>query len=536
MERRFDMTDFEQSLKDHADQFVMEPSKRVWHGIYNNLHPGSTWPSITVGLVFLFTFVTIGYLNNTKQIPDNSIPGITKKVATPQNQVTSQNPGAAAVNAGNVPGSKKYPAINSRHSIAANTGSLRENRTIAANEVADENEGSTIVANSSSTYQSINTIPGQTEKKNQTDGTSPVNNKLPIDNQESITNPTKKTFIARGLSPQKEYERIILHAALRKAKEPAFIVNHNKSVTNSNVSSIALTNGVFESLPETPAHAADQSGIIHTGESIAVPGTYNPVLNKGNKDGKNKPVAIHKKKNAKITWRYFATPTVSSVLFRGKAIPENTNQNFSPNIIQPEQNGRNRLYNARLGYEAGAEITYSFIKDWAFISGVTLSYSGYNVISNQVHPTFANLMLTDEQTGIVYAKSYITHYGNGEGQNQILLSNKSVQLTLPVGLQFVLWGNKNAKITLASTIGPSIVLKSNAYILSSDGRNYVSDPDLLRKLNASGHLASYVTFSTKKIKWQVGPSVRYQILSSYEKYYPVKEHLIDYGIRIGIFR
>ena len=65
MERRFDMSDFEQSLKDHADQFKMIPSKRVWNGIYNNLHPGSKWPSITVAIVFLITLVTIGNLNNS---------------------------------------------------------------------------------------------------------------------------------------------------------------------------------------------------------------------------------------------------------------------------------------------------------------------------------------------------------------------------------------------------------------------------------------------------------------------------------------
>ena len=65
MERRFDMSDFEQSLKDHADQFRLIPSKRVWNGIYNNLHPGSKWPSITVAIIFLITLITVGNLNNS---------------------------------------------------------------------------------------------------------------------------------------------------------------------------------------------------------------------------------------------------------------------------------------------------------------------------------------------------------------------------------------------------------------------------------------------------------------------------------------
>ncbi|MGH2564085.1 MAG: hypothetical protein ACRDE5_06215, partial [Ginsengibacter sp.] len=63
MERRFSMNDFEQSLKEHADEFKMIPSKRVWHGIYNDLHPGRRWPSIAMALSLIFTLVVIGYLN-----------------------------------------------------------------------------------------------------------------------------------------------------------------------------------------------------------------------------------------------------------------------------------------------------------------------------------------------------------------------------------------------------------------------------------------------------------------------------------------
>src|ERR1017187_5399249 len=70
MERRFSMIDFEQSLKEHADEFKMIPSKRVWHGIYNDMHPGRRWPSVTMSLLLIFTLVFIGYLNthNRSQI------------------------------------------------------------------------------------------------------------------------------------------------------------------------------------------------------------------------------------------------------------------------------------------------------------------------------------------------------------------------------------------------------------------------------------------------------------------------------------
>ena len=63
MERKFYTDNFERLLREHVDQFKMTPSKKVWHGIYNNMHPGRRWPSIAMTLVFLFTLVIVGHLN-----------------------------------------------------------------------------------------------------------------------------------------------------------------------------------------------------------------------------------------------------------------------------------------------------------------------------------------------------------------------------------------------------------------------------------------------------------------------------------------
>src|SRR6478672_5090347 len=63
MERKFYPENFEAFLKGHADQFKLTPSKKVWHGIYNDLHPGRRWPSVAMSMVLLFTLVTIGHLN-----------------------------------------------------------------------------------------------------------------------------------------------------------------------------------------------------------------------------------------------------------------------------------------------------------------------------------------------------------------------------------------------------------------------------------------------------------------------------------------
>ena len=87
MEIKFDMDNFEHSLKQHADEFSMIPSKRVWNGVYNSLHPGSKWPSLTMVLIFLLTLVGIGPLNNSpRNIAFTSLPDNTQKSISEENE------------------------------------------------------------------------------------------------------------------------------------------------------------------------------------------------------------------------------------------------------------------------------------------------------------------------------------------------------------------------------------------------------------------------------------------------------------------
>jgi hypothetical protein len=56
----------------------------------------------------------------------------------------------------------------------------------------------------------------------------------------------------------------------------------------------------------------------------------------------------------------------------------------------------------------------------------------------------------------------------------------------------------------------------------------------MRKWNVNTSFETFVAYSTGKMNWQVGPQVRYQLLSSFVTEYPVKEHLFDFGLKIGV--
>lgn len=494
MERRFDMTNFEQSLKDHADQFYIVPSRKVWHGIYNDLHPGSKWPSIAMGLVFLFTLIGIGHLNNTpKQYVD-----LNHQEEKTESEVTSKNAVASA---------KLF---------------TKEKKTNLTVDNANPHIGAATATTNDFTSKRSPIVTGETTANN-------FNKENDIKNVISGSEPSysgdrKRLMNNVSENNSADFSRI----TNEELHSPDAIKNKMASDNNNNDYAIStIKNKIL--LPE----------IFFFNNELTTPVPLSNNLRKQNEviiksaNTQNTTAHIRKKKNGKVNWFYYVTPTITSVYFTGKAIQKAPAPNFSPIVIRPNQPGNNMIYNARLGLETGTEMIYTFAKNWSFITGAHVSFSGYNIISDQVHPTFASLIFKNE-SGATYSKSYITHYGNGQGQNQISLKNYNLQLSAPVGLQYVLWGNKNVQINLASAIEPSFVLKSNAYLLSSDGRNYVNDPDLMRKINLSGNFGSYVTFSSNKLKWKVGPSVRYQVLSTYQNIYPVKEHLIDYGIRIGI--
>src|SRR5436190_16665004 len=90
MEREFYTEDFESLLKENADQFKMSPSKKVWHGIYNDLHPGRRWPSTAMSLIIIFSLVIVGNLN-TSQSKRSYLVNLQKEQSQAASEITSHN-------------------------------------------------------------------------------------------------------------------------------------------------------------------------------------------------------------------------------------------------------------------------------------------------------------------------------------------------------------------------------------------------------------------------------------------------------------
>jgi hypothetical protein len=509
MERRFDMSDFEQSLKDHADQFKMVPSKRVWNGIYNNLHPGSKWPSITIAILFLFTLITISKLNNSptqfRDIENNSKNDNAKNIIVSQDASSHQQ-------AISEKGISDQKISEKDENVTSTTGSgtvKPENKLLLPDLSASKN------------FSNQRTVDKNTDRRSAPDLVEATTTENLISAKENMENTELSTGLPATLEEIKPGEILVQFPGISNPQDRQYIdiiedvdFGQNRFLL-SDFSEGANTLNILHPLVISYSNPY----VTPAENNLASDKTINP-LKKG-------------RKNNKPEWTFYITPTISTASFGNKSInPSVTN---SSQVAFSNRGAFKLLRNSRLGIETGTEMTLKIEKNLKFVTGFNLGYSGYKILSNLVHPTFATLMLRDKNGG-TYSKNYLTHYGNGQSPGHVSLNNYKIQASIPLGVQFNVWGNEKIKIDLTSLLEPSVVLKEDAYLISSDGRYYVNDPSLVRKTNLDGHFGSYITFIGKKIKWHLGPDFRYQFFSSYKNIYPAKEHLIDYGIRIGLSR
>src|SRR6187455_854184 len=63
MDRNLHTDDFERLLREKSNEFRMYPSKRIWHSVYNNIHPGRKWPSVAMSILLITALFLVGYLN-----------------------------------------------------------------------------------------------------------------------------------------------------------------------------------------------------------------------------------------------------------------------------------------------------------------------------------------------------------------------------------------------------------------------------------------------------------------------------------------
>lgn len=483
MDRRYNNRDFEHFLKQNADQYRMFPSEKVWEGIHHTLHNRRRWYGIGLALLLLSTAtVTTIMLNNAgkkQQLADKAPVTKTNDILTKQ---TASNTVIIA---------PQKPAVN--NSVIQRPDKLQ------ASLVADQQQ---LIA------------PAGAELEEQA-------GKLTL---EVIPEINLKSAVAniQPLSVQKNTEILKKTSPALQTKKAMFKPNPPVASTQPENNTVIVDNIIERKEVKT-----ENENSITTERKEYSPYTIESVVNSYK----------YKKSRKKLSWQIFITPTISyRKLKENKTFleaarttlgtPANYGYSFSDinNIV---------THKPDIGLQLGFVTGYPVSKRLRITAGLQFNVSKYDIRAYSHTGEVATIALSNNAGG-TNTVSTITNYRNIGGYKADWLHNMYISGSAPVGLELKLSENKKTTVGIAGTIQPTYILGNRAYLLSADFKNYAEVPSLTRKWNLNTGFEIYAGYSTGKLDWRIGPNVRYQVFSSFIDKYPIREHLFDFGLKLGL--
>ena len=216
------------------------------------------------------------------------------------------------------------------------------------------------------------------------------------------------------------------------------------------------------------------------------------------------------KKQSKLTAQIYFTPTVSY-----RKLSENKNVYNNSSFYVPSIDVNNLVkHKPAMGLEFGIEGRYHVNKKFSLKTGLQFNINRYDIQAYS-HPTEIATVALSSGYGVDSFASLSNYRNFSSTDNANWLENFYFQVAVPVGAEIILSDKKNIQWGISGTIQPTYVIGDRAYVISSDYKNYAKFPDLMRRWNLSTGVGTFVSYSTGRIKWQAGPHVRYQHLSSF---------------------
>lgn len=239
-------------------------------------------------------------------------------------------------------------------------------------------------------------------------------------------------------------------------------------------------------------------------------------------------------RKGKLGFGIYFTPTISYRKLSENKAYLNSLQPGAPPIVNPDFDNINSAVTHKpdFGFEIGVTAKYPVSRKVKLRGGFQFNINRYEIKTYNTSTQLATIRLNNRNGAD--SLNAVTNYNNFTGYKSNWLENFYFQVSAPVGLELKLKGDERMQFGIATTIQPTYVLGDRVYLISTDYKNYAEVPRLIRRWNVHTNLETYVSYSTGQLKWQVGPQVRYQLLSSFVKKYPVKENLFDFGLKVGV--
>lgn len=196
-----------------------------------------------------------------------------------------------------------------------------------------------------------------------------------------------------------------------------------------------------------------------------------------------------------------------------------------------QQNPENAVqHRSGIGFEAGAAFLFPVGNGLNFKAGLQFNYTNYIVQGSRFVP---ETVVTFTSAGSTTRTSTL-RTSNGYFPEDI--ANKTYQVSIPFGLDMRVAGSRKLSLNIGATLQPTYKIYGTGYLVTNDLKNYVKAPDLLSNINVNSGLETFIRWKPGNFELQAGPQFRYQLFSNLKGNYPIQEHLVDYGFKIGFIK
>lgn len=240
-------------------------------------------------------------------------------------------------------------------------------------------------------------------------------------------------------------------------------------------------------------------------------------------------------RNDRFSWEIYITPTLNTHYLTGLNY-QNMSQSMqsSPIMLVNVSNVNGFVDNTPvLGYNVGGNILYDLSKKFSVKAGVEFSFNRYYIKAYNSNSPQTTVAL-NSYFGYISDPMNSVPGSPGSDKNPQQYQNRYYQLSVPIGIEMKAAGSGRVQLHLGASLQPSYLLNTDAYVLSDDYKGYTKDPQAFRRWNLNVGAEAYISYGVGNIRWELGPQVRYQFFSTYKNSYPLKENMLNYGIRIGI--
>ena len=189
-----------------------------------------------------------------------------------------------------------------------------------------------------------------------------------------------------------------------------------------------------------------------------------------------------------------------------------------------------------LGASFGAGVFYNVSRNFALKGGLQLNFMRYTISAYPSAPEKTMIALNSTGGGRADTITSYSSIRNIGGTQPEQFQNQYLQVSLPIGAELKLLGDKPFQLNIAGSLQPTYLLSHSTYLLSDNLANYTKESSLARRWNLYSSIETYISYQSGDVRIQIGPQFRYQLLSSYDNRYPIREYLMEYGIKFGVIK